>query len=186
MRKAYDEQLEAQPLAADHRLEVAVVRLRGAGRPLELEVAVPRAGRAIEPPSAHMSLHGRIGALIAPLLDEAVVDPLRGVALLARRPEVDLEQIVDPADVRVYRGARSVRRHRRLRRHVLHVGVAGDGVAAEAEPSRYLRPRHPFRVHRAYIIPYVQGHGHLLHPFRAVSPKHTPGTTIRRGPRPWS
>ena len=102
-----------------------------------------------------MALHGRVGALVAPLLHEAVVDPLRGVALLARRPEVGLEQIVDPADVRVYRGVRPVGGQGRLRRHVDHVGVAGDGVAAEAEPARDLRPRHPSRVHRADIIPYI-------------------------------
>lgn len=136
VRKAYDEQLEAQPLAGDLRLEVAVVRLRGAGRPLKLKVAITRARRTLEPPSAHMALHGRIGAPIAPLLDEAVVDPFGGVALLARGAEVRLEQVVDPVDMRVYGGARSVRRHRRLRRHVAHVGVVGDGVAAKVEPSR--------------------------------------------------
>ena len=39
----------------------------------------------------------------------------------------------------------------------------------------------PLRVHRAYIISRIQEHGHLLHPSRVVSPKHAPGTTIRRG-----
>lgn len=41
-------------------------------------------------------------------------------------------------------------------------------------------------VHRPYVIHYVQGHGHLLHPSRAGSAKSPPGNTIRRGPRPWS
>ena len=88
------QQLQAQPLPGNHRLEVAVVGLGGARRPLELEEAAPRDGRMLEPPSAHVALHGRVGAAVAPLLDEAVVDPLRGVALLARGPEVGLEQIV--------------------------------------------------------------------------------------------
>ena len=71
-------------------------------------------------------------------------------------------------------------------RHVPHLGVLGDGVAAHAQPPRDLRPRHAVGVHRAYIIPHVQGHGHLLHPSRAGSPKSPPGKTIRRGPRPRS
>ena len=172
-----DEQLEAQPLAADHRLEVAVVRLR--------------ARRALEPPSAHMALHGRVGALVAPLLDEAVVDPPRGVALLSRGPEVGLEHPVDPAGVRVGRRMRPVGRQRRLRRQVLHVGVLRDGVPAEAESPGYLGARQAARLHRAYIIPCVQGHGHLLHPSRAVLAKvrarenHTAGAApLVPGARP--
>ena len=165
------EQLQAQPLARDHRPEVAVVPLRGAGRPLELEVAVPRARRPREPPLAHVAPHGGVGALVAPLLDEPVVDPLGGVALLARGAQVGLEHPVDPGGVRVDRRVRPVCGRGRLRRQVLHVGVLGDGVAAEAEPAGYLGPRHPLRVHRAYIIPHIQGHGHLLHPSRAALAK---------------
>ena len=182
--QADDEELQAQPLPGDHRLEVAVVRLGGAGRPLELEVAVPRARRPREPPLAHVALHGGVGALVAPLFDEPVVDSLGGVALLARGAQVGFEHPVDPGGVRVDRRVRPVCGRGGLRRQVLHVGVLGDGVAAEPEPAGYLGPRHPLRIHRAYIISHIQGHGHLLHPSRAVSPKHAPGTTIRRGRAP--
>ena len=70
-------------------------------------------------------------------------------------------------------------------RHVGHIGVFGDGVAAQPQPPRDLRPRDPRGVHHAYIIDIIQGHGHLLHPFRAGPSKAFARKTIRRGPRPW-
>ncbi len=70
--------------------------------------------------------------------------------------------------------------------HSPHVGVFTHGVPAHVEHSGDLRPRAPGGIHRPYIIHCVQGHGHLLRPSRAGSPKEPPGKTIRRGPRPRS
>ena len=60
-----------------------------------------------------------------------------------------------PPLVALGRRAPPRRGHRRRGRHVLHLGVLGDGVAADAEPSGYLGPRHAVGVHRAYIISNV-------------------------------
>ena len=184
--KRRHQQLEGKLLARDDGAEVAEVHLAGARRPLQLQVALARAGRAGEPPLAHEALDGRVGAGVAPLPDQPVVDPPGGVALLARRAEVGLQDRLDPPRVLAERGPLAPRRHGGGGRHVLHVGVLRDGVAADAEPAGDLGPRHAVGVHRPYIIPCVQGHGHLLHPSRAASPKCPPGTTLRRGPRPWS
>lgn len=53
----------------------------------------------------------------------------------------------------------------------LHVGVLRHGVPAHVEHSGDLGPRAPGGNHRPYIIHCVQGHGRLLHPSRAGSPK---------------
>lgn len=52
-----------------------------------------------------------------------------------------------------------------------------------AESLRDLRARHASGVHRPYIIHYVQGHDHLLHPSRTDSAKPPLENTMRRGPR---
>ncbi len=186
MRQRGHEQLQVELLAAHGGAEVAEVGLAGAGRPLELEVALAGPRRPREPPVAHEALHRGVGARIAALGDEPVEHPFGGVALLARGGQVGLEHRLYPPLVALERRAPPLGGHGRGGRHVLHVGVLGDGVAAHVEPSGYLGPRHAVGVHRAYIIPHVQGHGHLLHPSRAGSPKSPPGKTIRRGPRPRS
>ena len=61
--------------------------------------------------------------------------------------------------------------HRRDGRHVLHVGVLRHGVPAHMEHSGDFGPQAPGGIHRPYIIHRGQGHGHLLHPSRAGSPK---------------
>ena len=186
VRQREDEELQVEGLAGDHGAEVAEVDLAGARRPLELEVALAAARRAGAPPVGDEAPHRRVGPLVAALADEPVVDPLGGVALLARRPQVRLEHGLDPRLVPGECGPRPRRGGRRDGRHVLHVGVLRHCVAAHAEPPRDLRPRHASGVHRPYIIHHVQGHGHLLRPSRAGSAKSPPGNTIRRGPRPWS
>lgn len=50
-------------------------------------------------------------------------------------------------------------------------GVLRHGVSANVEHSGDLGPRALGGIHRPYIIHCVQGHGHLLHPSRAGSPK---------------
>ena len=152
----------------------------------ELEVALAAGGAAGEPPFAHATLHGGVGAPVPPLRDQPVVDALRGVALLARRAQISLEHGVDPCGVvRRERAARPRLRLRRSGRQVGHVGVFGHGVAAQAQPARDPHPRDPGGIQLAYIIDIVQGHGHLLHPSRAGPAKSPPGTTLRRGLCPW-
>lgn len=108
------------------------------------------------------------------------------MALLARCARIGLENGIDPCGVVGSEcAARPRPRLRRRGRHVGHIGVFGDGVAAQPQPPRDLRTRDPRGVHRAYIIDIVQGHGHLLHPFRAGPSKAFARKTIRRGPRPW-
>lgn len=145
-----------------------------------------RPGRRPAPTRTRGSPRRRAGPLVAALADEPVVDPLGGAALLARRPRVRLEHGLHPRLVPGESGPRPRRGSRRGGRHVLHVGVLRNRVAAHAEPPRDLRPRHASGVHRPSIIHHVQGHGHLLHPSRAGSAKSPSGNTIRRGPRPWS
>ena len=91
--------------------------------------------------------------------DEPVEDSLGGVALLARRARVGLEDGADQLLVAPERRPPALGGQGRDGRHVLHVGVLRDGVAADVEPSRYLGARRPVGVHRPYIIPHVQGHG---------------------------
>ena len=186
VRQREHEELQVEGLAGDDGAEVAEVDLAGARRPLELEVALAAARRAGAPPVGHEAPHRRVGPLVAPLADEPVVDPLGGVALLARRAQVRLEDRLDPSLVAGEGGPRPPRGRGRGGGHVVHVGVLRHRVAAHAEPAGDLRARHASGVHRPYIIHHVQGHGHLLHPSRAGSPKSPPGNTIRRGPRPWS
>ena len=116
-------------------------------------------------------LHGGVRAAVAALGDEPVVDPPGGVALLPRGPEVGLENARDPFLVAPERGPAPPPGHRRGGRHVLHVGALRHGVPAHVEHSGDLGPRAPGGIHRPYIIHCVQGHGHLLHPSRAGSPK---------------
>ena len=183
-RQRRRQQLEVELLAGDDGAEVAVVGLAGPRRPLELQVALAAARRPRLPPVEHEPADRRVGPLVAPLVDEPVEDPLGGVALLAGRTEVGLEHRLDPGLVALERWPPPPLGQRGLRRHVLHVGVLRDGVAAHPQSLRDLRPRHAVGVHRAYIIPYVQGHGHLLHPSRAGSPKLPPGKPYDEGRAP--
>ena len=52
-------------------------------------------------------------------------------------------------------------------RHAGHVGVLGNGATAQPQPPRDLRPRNARGIYLAYIIDFIQGRGHLLHPSRA-------------------
>lgn len=163
-----DEQLEREALSGHHGLEVAVVDLRGPRCPLELEIALFGALAVRVSPLAHVASRCGVGALVAPLRDQPVIDALRGMALLARCARIGLEDGIDPCGVvGSERAARPRPRLRRRGRHVGHIGVLGDGVAAQAQPPRDLRPRDAHGVHLTYIIDFIQGHGHLLHPFRA-------------------
>ena len=97
-------------------------------------------------------------------------------------PRVGLEDRLDPGPVALQ--GRLLAGRGGGRRHVLHVGVLGDGVAAQPEPPRDLRPRDAVGVHRAYVVACVLGHGHLLHPSRRALLKNGARETIRRGPPP--
>lgn len=171
VRKRRDQQLEVEGPPADRGAEVPEIDLAGAGRPLELEVPLSARRRPGEPELADEPLHGGVRAAVAALGDEPVVDPPGGVALLPRGPEVGLENARDPFLVALERGPAPPPGHRRGGRHVLHVGVLRHGVPAHVEHSGDLGPRAPGGIHRPYIIHCVQGHGHLLHPSRAGSPK---------------
>ncbi len=135
------------------------------------------------PELADEPLHGGVRAAVAALGDEPVVDPPGGAALLPRGPEVGLENARDPFLVALERGPAPPPGHRRGGRHVLHVGVLRHGVPAHVEHSGDLGPRAPGGIYRPYIIHCVQGHGHLLHPSRAGSPKCPLGETVWRGGR---
>lgn len=168
VRQRDDEQLEREALSGHHGLEVAVVDLRGPRRPLELEIALFGALAVRVSPLAHVASRCGVGALVAPLRDQPVIDALRGMALLARCARIGLENGIDPCGVVGSEcAARPRPRLRRRGRHVGHIGVFGDGVAAQPQPPRDLRPRDAHGVHLTYIIDFIQGHGHLLHPFRA-------------------
>lgn len=91
VRQRDDEQLEREALSGHHGLEVAVVDLRGPRCPLELEIALAAAGSTSAAPLAHAPLDRGVGAPVAPLRDQPVVDAPRGMALLARGAEVGLE-----------------------------------------------------------------------------------------------
>lgn len=171
VRKRRDQQLEVEGPPADRGAEVPEIDLAGAGRPLELEVPLSARRRPGEPELADEPLHGGVRAAVAALGDEPVVDPPGCVALLPRGPEVGLENARDPFLVALERGPAPPPGHRRGGRHVLHVGVLRHGVPAHVEHSGDLGPRAPGGIHRPYIIHCVQGHGHLLHPSRAGSPK---------------
>lgn len=112
--------------------------------------------------------------------------PSRNCPHQCSQSKVGLENARDPFLVALERGPAPPLGHRRGERHVLHVGVLHHGVPAHVEHSGDLGPRAPGGIHRPYIIHCVQGHGHLLHPSRAGSPKLPPGETIRRWPRPRS
>ena len=171
VRKRRDQQLEVEGPPADRGAEVPEIDLAGAGRPLELEVPLSARRRPGKPELADEPLHGGVRAAVAALGDEPVVDPPGGVALLPRGPEVGLENARDPFLVALERGPAPPLGHRRGGRHVLHVGVRRHGVPAHVEHSGDLGPRAPGGIHRPYVIHCVQGHGHLLHPSRAGSPK---------------
>ena len=100
-------------------------------------------------------------------------------------PRVGLEDRLDPGPVALQGRPVAGRGHRSGRRHVLHVGVLGDGVAAQPEPPGYLRPRDAVGVHRAYLVSRVLGHGHLPRPSRRALRKTAPGRRYAEGrPRP--
>lgn len=146
----------------------------------------PLAGarRALSSELGHEPADRRVGAGEPPLLDEPIVDALGGVPLLARGGEVLVEHLLDPGPVAFETGPLPGPPDGGDGRHVLHVGVLAHGVAADVEPSGNLGPRDTVGVHRPYIIPDVQGHGHFLHPSRAVSPKYPPGKTYGEGRAP--
>ena len=178
------QQLQLERLAGDGRPEVAVVDLAGARPPLQLQVALPGPGRARQPPVPHEAPHRRVRPLEAALLDQPVVYAPGRVALLARGPRVGLEDRLDPGPVALQGRPLPGRGHGGGRRHVLHVGVLGDGVAAQPEPPGDLSPRDAVGVHRAYLVSCVLGHGHLLHPSRRALLENGARETIRRGPPP--
>ena len=171
VRKRRDQQLEVEGPPADRGAKVPEIDLAGAGRPLELEVPLSARRHPGKPELADESLHGGVRAAVAALGDEPVVDPPGGVALLPRCPEVGLENADGPFLVALEHGPAPPLGQRRGGRHVLHVGVLRHGVPAHVEHSGDFGPRAPGGIHRPYIIHCVQGHGHLLHPSRAGSPK---------------
>ena len=168
-----DQQLERDAPPRQHGLEVPVVGLRGPRGPLQLEEPVP-GRRPPAPPLRHVAAHARVGPLVAALGDHPVVDAPCGVALLARGTQVACEHRVDPLLVARERGPRPRGRERRRRRHVLHVGVLGHGVATHAELAGDPGPGDAPRVHLAYIMLGLQGHGHPLLLPGVVSPKVPP------------
>lgn len=165
MRERRDQQPGVEGPPAGRGAEVPEIDLAGAGRPLELEVPPSAHRRPDEPP------RGGARAGVVALGDQPVVDPPGGAAPLPRGPEVGLEDAHDPLLVALERGPAPPLGRRRGGRHVLHVGVLRHGVPAHVEHSGGLGPRAPGGIHRLYIIHRAQGHGHLLRPSRAGSPK---------------
>ena len=116
VRERDDELVDALLDAADDRGRDAVVALRGAGGPRELQEPLRRGGRAGLPPLPDEALHGRERAPEALLADQAVEHPAGGVALLRRRGEVGGEPPADEVRVRLHGGALPGAPDRRLRR----------------------------------------------------------------------
>ena len=171
VRQRRDQQLEVEGPPAERRAKVAEVDLAGSGRPLELEVALAARRRPGEPPLFDEPLHGRVEPRVSALGDQSVVDAPRGVPLLPRCAGIGLENALDPSLVTLEGRSGPFDGKRHSGRHVLHVGVLRHGVPAQVQRTGNLGPRAPCSLHRPYIIHCVQGHGHLLHPPRAGSPK---------------
>ena len=146
-----NEQLRLDPLAGQDALELSEVGLRRPRGPVKLEVAL-RGARVLAPPFGNAPAHGGVGARVAALLHKPVVDSFGRVALLARGGPVGVEHLRDPLLVRADGPLPPIARGRRLRRHVLHVGVLRDGVAAHSERLGDFRSRHAAVVHRAYTL----------------------------------
>ena len=92
VRQRADEQLQVELLPRDGGAEVAEVDLAGAGRPLQLQVALAPSGRAGQPPVPRKPADRRVGPLIAALGDEPVAEAPGGVPLLARGGQVGLQR----------------------------------------------------------------------------------------------
>lgn len=168
VRQRHHEQLHAPRLPREHAPEVPEVRLRRAGRPLQLQVPVPRRGPGVlAPPQGHVPADRRVRPGVPEIGDHPVVYPLRRVPLLAGPAQVLFEHAVDPAPVGLRRRPRPLLRDRRGGGHVPHVGVLRHRVATHAELSGDLRPGDSPRVHLAYILLCAKGHGHLPFLLRA-------------------
>ena len=95
--------------ASHSEVRLAEVDLALAGQPVEQEEPLRLAG--VEPggellaPAPHVPSDRRVGALEPSLRDEAVVDPLRGMALLAPAAPVFQEPRVDQGPRRARAGA---------------------------------------------------------------------------------
>ena len=152
----------------DLAAEVAEIDLSRSRRPFELKVTVAR-GRSLIllSPPRHVSAHRRVGAPVAALVHQPVEDPPGGVALLSRRPEVRFEYAVDPGGMGVGGRMGPHLGYGGSRRHVLHVSVPGDGVAAHSQLPGCSRPGYPPRIHLAHVPSCVKGHGHLPFLLRA-------------------
>lgn len=102
--EAEREEVHARLLPLEDHVDVAEVGLRLAGRPHQLHeghVRRPHLG----PPLAHVSLHDAVAALVGRLPEQALVDPLGGVALLAPHAPVRLQNGVDERLVGVELGS---------------------------------------------------------------------------------
>lgn len=138
-------------------------------------------GLPVEPPvvagapQAHHERGRREEACLEPPLARQRAEGRRHVRLagadVAHEREIGLENARDSFLVALEREPAPSLGHRRDGRHVLHVGVLRHGVPVHMEHSGDFGPRAPGGIHRPYIIHRGQGHGHLLHPSRAGSPK---------------
>lgn len=172
VRQRDDEQLEREALSGHHGLEVVVVDLRGPRRPLELEIALFGALAVRVSPLAHVASRCGVGALVAPLRDQPVIDALRGMALLARCARIGLENGIDPcAGAEVDMSAISA-----YLATVLRLSPSLLAISARGTPAASIT-----------LISLTSSRGTVISSILSgrVRPKPSPGKTIRRGPRPW-
>ena len=108
------------------------------------------------------------------------------MALLARCARIGLENGIDPCGVVGSEcAARPRPRLRRRGRHVGHIGVFGDGVAAQ--PRLLAISARGTPAASITRISLTSSRGTVISSILSgrVRPKPSPGKTIRRGPRPW-
>ena len=158
------------PFARDPGPRHPEIDLRGPGRPLQFAVSVRRRLVGLPPPP-HVPLGRGVLPVVVRLGQQTVVDPARGVPLLAGHQPVGLQPPVHQMRVRVdLRTVSAV--HRRLGGAVLHARVPRDRGTVHVQPARYLGMGHALPVKPPDILLF--GHRYRQYPFLPESRRLQP------------